>query len=162
MLHLIPAPLHRQLYRIADKVRRRWWRIRKPLRRSVLIVAFDASGRVLLVRHSYGQPIWAMPGGGHGAKEAPAVAAAREFREELGCELADLLVLPASRRVVGGSTELQSLCIARVAGEPVADNREVVEVRYFDPRELPENVAYYVERRIERAHEALAARSKQR
>jgi 8-oxo-dGTP pyrophosphatase MutT (NUDIX family) len=73
-------------------------------RRSVLIVAFDSMGKVLLVRHSYGQPIWAMPGGGHGPKEAPAAAAAREFREELGCELTDLLVLPASRRVVGGST----------------------------------------------------------
>src|SRR5690606_8180249 len=61
MLHLIPAPLHRLLYRIADRLRRQWWKVRRPTRNSVLVIAFDGAGRVLLVRHSYGPPVWALP-----------------------------------------------------------------------------------------------------
>ena len=75
MLRLIPAPLHRLLYRLADRTRRLWWRVRRPQRRSVLVAAFDGEGRVLLARHSYGPPVWALPGGGVGKDEDPELAA---------------------------------------------------------------------------------------
>src|SRR5690606_9795473 len=71
MLQLIPPPLHRLLYRLADRLRRQWWKVRRPTRNSVLVVAFDATGRVLLVRHSYGPPVWALPGGGIDRGENP-------------------------------------------------------------------------------------------
>jgi 8-oxo-dGTP pyrophosphatase MutT (NUDIX family) len=159
MLRLIPPPLHRFLYRAADRVRRRWWRIAKPQRRSVLIVAFDEEGRVVLVRHSYGRPVWALPGGGMGRREDPAATAAREFREELGCDLADLRVLPPLARIVAGSREVQSLCVGRLVGVPRPDMREVVAAELFAPTNLPADCASYVPRRLERALEAVAARS---
>ena len=160
MLQLIPAPLHRQLYRIADRLRRLWWRLRKPRRRSVLVIAFDDHGRVLLVRHSYGRPVWALPGGGMARGEDPAAAAAREFREELGCELAGMLVLPACERVVSGSRDVQRLCVARLAGVPVADQREIVAAELFAPDALPPDCARYVPNRLERAMEALGSQQR--
>lgn len=163
MLHLIPAPLHRALYRVAHAVRRRWWRIRRPRRSSVVVVAFDERDRVLLVRHSYGPPLWALPGGGMDRGEDPAQAAAREIREELGCELADLTPIDASEERIAGSLDLRHIFIARVVGEPVPDMREIVAVAFFDPEALPEACARRSRERIAQAlAHRRAARSQQR
>ena len=137
MLHLIPATLHRRLYRVADMVRRLWWRIRKPQRISVLVAAFDDRGRVLLVRHSYGPPVWALPGGGIGRNEDPATAAAREFREELGCELARIVRVEAHELDETRSRDLLHFFAADLAGTPAPDMREIIAVGLFDPGELP-------------------------
>ena len=141
MLHLIPAPLHRQLYRIADKVRRHWWRISKPTRSSAHVVAFDGEGRVLLVRHSYGPPVWALPGGGMARGEDPAEAAAREFREELSCGLADLVPILTREQSESGSRDTKNVFTGQLDGVPTVDGREVVEVRLFEPTALPANRA---------------------
>jgi 8-oxo-dGTP pyrophosphatase MutT (NUDIX family) len=159
MLHLIPAPLHRQLYRFADWGRRHWWRVRKPVRRSAHVIAFDAAGRVLLVKHSYGPPIWTLPGGGMGRGEDPAAAAAREFREELGCELTGMVALAPSEQQVSGSRDLQHGFAARLAGVPVADRREIVAAELFDPDALPADRGRSLERWVRQAQDALAARS---
>jgi 8-oxo-dGTP pyrophosphatase MutT (NUDIX family) len=137
MLHLIPAPLHRQLYRMAHALRRRWWRIRRPRRSSVVVVAFDARGRVLLARHSYGPALWSLPGGGMNRGEDPEQAAVREIREELGCGLADLTAIDASEQRIAGSRDMQHVFAARLVGEPVPDMREVVAVELADPENLP-------------------------
>lgn len=158
MLQLIPAPLHRLLYRVADRVRRRWWRIRKPRRHSAMIVAFDDAGRVLLVRHSYGPPVWALPGGGIGAREDPAIAAAREFREELACELADLIEIEAREHEEGGARDVRHVFAASLAGVPMPDKREIIAAELFDPAALPKPC----DRRVRPAlTAALAIRSQQ-
>ena len=137
MLRLIPAPLHRTLYRIADRVRRRWWAIAKPQRRSVSVIAVDAQGRVLLVRHSYGRAEWTLPGGGISRREDALAAAVREFREELGCPLADVWPLAQEHEVVSGALDLQHVFAARLAGTPMPDMREVEDAQTFDPLALP-------------------------
>ena len=159
MLELIPAPLHRLLYRIADRVRRRWWRIRKPHRRSAHIVAFDETGRVLLVRHSYGRPVWVFPGGGVGRREDPAAAAAREFREELACELTDLVPLGPCEIEESGSHDERHVFAARLAGVPAPDQREIVAAALFEPDALPDDSGRYVRHWIDQAR---TARSQQR
>jgi 8-oxo-dGTP pyrophosphatase MutT (NUDIX family) len=151
MLHLIPAPLHRALYRIADRVRRVWWRVRKPQRRSVLIAAFDAHGQVLLARHSYGPPVWALLGGGLGRNEDPERAARREFREELRCDLADLRLVTSVTQADSGSQDRCHLFMARVAGTPMPDMREIVEIGWFDPGNLPANASKWAGPAVQQA-----------
>ena len=159
MLKLIPAPLHRMLYRVADRARRRVWRIRRPRRRSVFIIAMDERGRVLLVRHSYGPPVWVLPGGGVGRREQPEAAAAREFREELQCELQDLRLLITEAKPTTGSTGRRHVFTARVRGTPAPDMREIVEVGWFEADALPEEVGRWAGATAREA--AAAARSKQ-
>lgn len=137
MLHLIPAPLHRTLYRLADRVRRVWWKVRRPARNTAIVLAFDEQGRVLLVRHSYGPPVWAVPGGGIGRGEDPAAAARREFAEELRCPLADLRRLGTITQHESGSTDRLHAFVAEVAGVPAPDQREIVAAQFFDPAHLP-------------------------
>ena len=49
----------------------------------------DDRGRILFVRHTYGdRAAWELPGGGLGRREEPAAAVRREMREELGVALA--------------------------------------------------------------------------
>ncbi len=87
MLRLIPPPLHRAALRLAHAVRRRWWRIAKVRLQGCRVLAFDAQGRVLLIRHSYGSGNWMLPGGGLGHREDPLAAALRELAEETGLAL---------------------------------------------------------------------------
>lgn len=156
MLHLIPAPLHRVLYRVAHAARRQWWRIRRPHRRSVVVAAFDEHDRVLLVRHSYGPPAWSLPGGGMDRGEQPDEAARREIREELRCGLTDLAVIDVTEQRVAGSLELQHLFAARLAGEPTPDMREIVAVTLADPDHLPEPCHGWTRRKVA---QAVAARA---
>jgi len=139
MLHLIPAPLHRQLYRLAYRARQLWWRVRAPRGSGVAVVAFDEQGRVLLARHSYGPPIWTLPGGGMARGEDPQQAAIREMKEELGCGLADLTAIDAGEEPIAGSHNTRHIIVARLVGEPVPDMREVVAVAFVDPKDLPEH-----------------------
>jgi 8-oxo-dGTP pyrophosphatase MutT (NUDIX family) len=148
--------LHRRLYRVADWGRRRWWRVRKPSRTSVVTAAFDDRGNVLLVRHSYGPPIWALPGGGIGRNEDPAAGAAREFREELGCELANLVPVEAREQEESGSRDLLHIFAANLAGTPVPDMREIVAIGLFDPADLPTPCDRRVRAAVTRAVAALS------
>jgi 8-oxo-dGTP pyrophosphatase MutT (NUDIX family) len=102
-----------------------------------MIVAFDEAGRVLLVRHSYGPPVWALPGGGMSLGEDPTLAAAREFREELGCELTDLVEIEAREHEDGGALDVRHLFAAKLRGTPVPDMREIVAAGLFDQKALP-------------------------
>ena len=151
MLHLIPAPLHRALYRLADRLRRLWWLVRRPRRTSVNVVAFDERGRVLLVRHSYGPAVWALPGGALNRGEEPAGAATREFREELGSALRDLRSLGASTQHISGAEDLLHVFAAQVAGIPKPDMREIVAAEFFDPAALPRPLDRRVAGRVRHA-----------
>ena len=151
MLRLIPAPLHRQLYRLAHALRSGWWHIRRPRRSSVVVIAFNADGQVLVVRHSYGPPVWSLPGGGIGRGEDPAEGARREVREELRCGLADLVQIDASDERISGSIDRQHVFTATVVGEPQPDMREIVEVAFADPSNLLERCGRRSRRRIEQA-----------
>lgn len=158
MLHLIPPPLHRRLYRIADRLRRQWWKVRRPTRNSVVVAAFDAAGRVLLVRHSYGPQVWALPGGGIDRGEDPATAAVREFREELGSPLSDVRELSHVMEPDSGSIDRLHVFVARVAGSPSADMREIVAAEFFDLGDLPSPA----DRRVTRWVREAAAHLQQR
>ena len=165
MLHLIPAPVHRALYRVAYALRRQWWRARRPRRSSVVAVVFDDRERVLLVRHSYGPPAWSLPGGGMDRGERPEEAAVREIREELDCGLTGLTAVDASEERIAGSLDLQHIFTARLVGEPVPDMREIVAVGLFEPGDLPEQCGQRTRLRIAQAvalRQASAASSEKR
>lgn len=104
-------------------------------------MAFDDAGCVLLARHSYGPPVWALLGGGIGKNEDPADAARREFREELRCDLTDLQLVASVTESDCGSQDERYVFRARLAGRPTPDMREIVEIGWFDPGKLPANAS---------------------
>jgi 8-oxo-dGTP pyrophosphatase MutT (NUDIX family) len=137
MLHLIPAALHRRLYRLAYGLRRHWLRFRGGRLYGCNIIARDGRGRLLMVRHSYGDGQWEFPGGGIGRRETPEAAARREFAEELHCGLAELKCLGIVEEPYLGATNVVHVFTGLADGEPRPDGRELVEARFFAHADLP-------------------------
>ncbi|MFM7349686.1 MAG: NUDIX hydrolase [Erythrobacter sp.] len=148
MAHLLPAPLHRALLPIADSVRHRWRRWRRTPIAGVTVVITNLGGDVLLLRHSYGPAVWALPGGGLKAGEDPAAAARREIREELGIELARLEPVAVLEEVLSGSPHTAHIFAGVCDRQPRPDRREVVEARFFPAHSLPEPLGRTTRARI--------------
>jgi 8-oxo-dGTP pyrophosphatase MutT (NUDIX family) len=109
-------------------------------------VILDDAGRVLLVKHSYGERNWQIPGGGGESGESAEETARREAREEVGIDL-DI------DRLVGVYWELPDdhhfVFRARALGEPqVTDLDEITELGWFSPDALPRPISDFTVRRI--------------
>jgi 8-oxo-dGTP diphosphatase len=109
-------------------------------------VIVDDRGRVLLVKHGYGELNWEIPGGRGEPGESAEETARREAREEAAIEL-DL------ERLVGVYWEEPDnhhfVFRARTSETPrVADPREISEVGWFMPDALPRPMSDFTVRRI--------------
>jgi len=149
MIHLLPPAFHRLLLRVAYRVRHHWRHATKRPLAGVTVIALDGAGHVLLVRHSYGPDVWALPGGGLGRGEAPEQAAVREIREELGCGLTDLEKVATVTETISGAPHTGNLFAGMLDGLPQPDGREVIEAQFFPIDALPENLSAPTRRRIQ-------------
>lgn len=138
MLHLIPAPLHRIMLRLAYRLRHHWRKLRGTQVTGCQVIVRDFSGSILLMRHSYGPAVWALPGGGIGAREEPEQAARRELREETGLEADKLLLVTIIEEEISNSPHRCHLYSAISHGHARPDGREVIDARFFPPHSLPE------------------------
>jgi 8-oxo-dGTP pyrophosphatase MutT (NUDIX family) len=99
----------------------------------VKCVVRGADGRVVFVRHTYGdRRSWELPGGGLRRREHPEPAVRREMREELGIELDD--VRPLGRVDIASSHKRTDLhCFEGIVAGGAAlriDPGELAEVRW--------------------------------
>lgn len=148
MPNLLPAPLHRALMPLANSVRHRWRRWRRTPIAGVTVVVTNLGGDVLLLRHSYGPAVWALPGGGLRRGEDPLECARREVREELGIELARLEPVTVLEEVLSGSPHTAHIFAGVCDRQPRPDRREVVEARFFPSHSLPEPLGRTTRARI--------------
>lgn len=154
MLSFLPGPVHRVALRTAQALRLWFWRLTKRKVRGCNVIAANADGHVLLVRHSYhARDTWMLPGGGLGRDESPTITAARELREETGCVLRDAVHLGTVTIARNGWTNLIELVSGRAEGAPMPDGREIEEARFFAPDALPEKTSRPVREMIVKWHQ---------
>lgn len=154
MLHLIPPSLHRLLLRLAHRGRSWFRRVAKLRLYGVSVIARDPSGKVMLVRHSYGSGNWTLPGGGCGRNEDPAKAIRREIMEELRLDLLNLNLLATSEEVVSGAPHTAYVYTAELSGDPVPDGREIIAVQFFPIDALPSGLSAITRDRLMNWHKS--------
>lgn len=142
MLSFLPGPVHRVALRTAHALRLWFWRRTKRKVRGCSIIAANAKGQVLLVRHSYhARDTWMLPGGGLGRGESLLRAAAREMAEETGCTLVGAVNIGSITIARNGWTNQIEMVSGQAEGTPVADGREIEEARFFAPDALPDKTS---------------------
>lgn len=118
-------------------------------------VIVDASGWVLLVRHSYGRRNWELPGGVSEAGESAAETVVREVREETGLDVAlERLtgVYWEANRPDGDMHHFVLACrLLDPNASPRPTSREILECGYFAASALPRPLSDFTVRRIEDA-----------
>lgn len=134
---------------LAYRLQKRLWKLLRPRTRGVKVMLFNSSGELLLIRNTYGRSdLFVLPGGEVRPFETPEAAARREVREELGCTAESLALISTHHSTAEGKRDTIQLFRAKTLGKPVADNREVVEARFFPLDALPANVSAATLRRV--------------
>ena len=149
MIIWLRASLHRALLPIAAWVRDTWRAWRKTRLTGCAVVITNLSGDVLLLRHSYGAKVWALPGGGIKPGEDPEIAARREVAEELGVTLGRIEALGTLEEEIAGCPHTGYLFTSVIDQNPVPDGREVLEARFFPTHSLPEPLGLVTRGRID-------------
>ena len=149
MPQVLPARLHRALLPLAHNLRHRWRRWRGTQFEGVSVVVTNLSGDVLLLRHSYGPKVWALPGGWLKRGEDPEACARREVMEELGLALAQVTALGTLEEELSGAPHTAHLFHAVCDARTRPDGREVIEARFFPSHSLPEPLGRVTRLRIE-------------
>jgi ADP-ribose pyrophosphatase len=109
---------------------------------AVAVVPLMADGSMRMVwqyRYPSGRSQWEVPAGRIHGGEAPALAAARELREEIGCEAEQLIALPGFFPTGGISAHYAHAFLAlgcREVGALELDPAERISVRDFDPEQV--------------------------
>lgn len=116
----------------------------------VRVLAADAGGRILLVRHTYVEG-WHLPGGGVDVGESAIEAAHRELREEANVEVAGELTLAGiffNPRVGGRDHVVLFRAAQLVEGARPQRSLEIVAADFFAVDALPPDTTPATLRRI--------------
>jgi 8-oxo-dGTP pyrophosphatase MutT (NUDIX family) len=125
---------------------RAYWFIRRPDVRGVKCVLTDGD-RVLLVRHTYGNRSWDLPGGAVRRGEPPHETARREMEEELGVHVERFNHLGQIRAWIDFRRDTIQLFHAELGDRPIAmDPCELAAVDWFSRGALPTELGRFVVR----------------
>src|SRR5688572_28450697 len=113
----------------------------------------NEEGKVLLLNHVLRPDSgWGYPGGFLDKSEQAEDAIRREVREETGIELDELRL----RRVGTHGKHIEVLFFARGVGEPEVRSREIMELGWFGPDDLPKEMS---QRQRDQIRKALSVHS---
>ncbi len=144
----------RTAYRVAHRLLRAYWKVRKPSTHGALIAVWH-EGRLLLVKNSYRQQ-YSLPGGYVQVGESPVAAAQRELREEVNLRVPLEQLREVYSNVHPFENRRDRVTIVEIeVDEPpqiAVDNREVVWAGFQTPeqvlaRSIVPHLAEYLEGR---------------
>ncbi|MGJ8571264.1 MAG: NUDIX domain-containing protein [Hoeflea sp.] len=136
--------------RLVTRVLHAWFALARGMTLGVRAAAFDETGRVFLVRHSY-VPGWHMPGGGVERDETLSDALIKELREEGNLDIVgppELFAVYFNSRTSRRDHVAFYRCTVMQTVAKLPD-REIVESGFFALDALPDGVTAATRRRLE-------------
>lgn len=136
---------------IVKPVLHRYWRWKRALTLGARGMIIDGDGRFLLVRHTY-SPGWTFPGGGVELGETVLEALERELVEEANVRLTaqpELFGVYSNAGFFRGDHVLLFVIRNWHQPEMPRPNREIAELGFFAPDNLPNNTTPGTQRRVE-------------
>lgn len=140
------------MVKIRTRLFQSWFRLSRPMTLGVRGLVTNAAGDVLLVRHTY-TPGWYMPGGGVERGETCETALRRELAEEGGVAL---IGAPRLLGVFSNHTNfpndhvlLYEIGPADWTACPADHDGEIAELKWCDPKGLPEETTAGTAKRIQ-------------
>lgn len=118
-----------------------YWFLFRPKTHGVKCAVIN-EGNIVLVRHSYGSQLWALPGGGVKKGESIEETVKREMREELG-----LLVHSVEEKAIyinKAEYKIDTVhCCESYTSEKklIIDEVEIIEAKWFHLSELPQEMS---------------------
>jgi 8-oxo-dGTP pyrophosphatase MutT (NUDIX family) len=150
-----PVAARRLAYRAAYRTLQFSWLLRRPAKRGVKCLLVNRE-RVLLVRHTYGDRRWEVPGGAMRRNEEPLATARREMHEELGIEAATWTALGTVQGTFHHRRDTIHCFRAELESPALTlDLGELQAASWFHSSDLPPNLGPYVLPVLSRAAAAL-------
>jgi 8-oxo-dGTP pyrophosphatase MutT (NUDIX family) len=147
----IPVAVRRAALRGAYTGLRVYWFLAHPEVEGVKCV-LTRGEQVLLVRHTYGDRGWDLPGGRARRDEPPVRTATREMHEELGVLIDKWAPLGEVVGTVDHRRDRMQCFQAELRdGRLRIDLGELAAVQWFPRRQLPDRVCHYVREILGRA-----------
>lgn len=137
------------MLQIALWFRRLYWRLVRPVTRGVRAIVVDKDGKVLLVRHRYGEGLL-LPGGRSHKNEKDADALHRELSEEVG--ISSINGEATLGEYVNTREYKRDTIVVFVVRDYTMKTKshfEIAESNFFDPSSLPEEISPGTRKRIE-------------
>jgi len=138
--HSISTPVARACYRIANLLITLDRLIRTSRGRGVKMLVEGDGGGVLLVRHTYGDRHWTLPGGRVRRAERTDNAAQRELAEELSIEPERLEGLGSYPVQVHRRHEVVDVYLASASSDIEPNPVEIESARWFHSDALPREI----------------------
>ena len=125
------------LYQVAYRLIRAYWFLFHPRTygaRCILV----CEDHILLIRQTYGDHVWTLPGGGLHGSETPEAAARREIKEEVGVTLRRVQYVGQFVSTQTYNVDTIYVFTARAPSRAYTlDGREILEARWFARGALP-------------------------
>lgn len=141
--------MKKTLMSVALKLRRLYWWFVRPVTRGVRAILVNEQGKILLVRHTYGEG-WFLPGGKTGRNEKDEDALKRELREELGIH--SISKIQKFGEYENTQEYKKDTVVIFVIQSFTMDKKHHFEIdasNFFDPLTLPKGTSPGTKRRIE-------------
>ena len=137
------------VFKVADTARRWVWRAFGPRTVGVRGLVIDDRGQVLLVRHTYGQRVWQLPGGGVHRRESIVAALHRELREETGVLVTgDVRLLGTYSSLTEGKSDHISVFVVDRFEQQASESGEIDAAYFFPVDGLPDDTSPATRRRL--------------